>query len=579
MEIDRRTLLRLTAGAAGTAAVLPGGAAAALGRRADDPLMTVSAEPGLAWQLQELPVVERLRLNALSVVRRGKLTFSHVPEPLTPLSAAKVAKWRLEGEWDKIMHFFIPDMGPLLGDTVNSIEHYRSLFQTPGVDLPWVADSFEQDTTFAEHFVAGPDPTRLVQLTSVPGKFPLTTEHLHSVPALGGDDLATAMRAGRVYWVDLALTEGLLNGRQYGTTPKYMYSPMLALCVPVAGGAPLPFAIQCGQDPAGRRIYTPRDGYSWMLARNCLLVAHMTVYETLTHLGQTHLVMGALIDAAVRTLPATHVVARLLRRHFEGTPFINGLVPQSLTNSGGLVDRVTGASMESLLPWLDRRLGEYSFSGNYLPARLAAVGSADTKALPYYPFRDDGLLLWQALNRWAGEFVGAFYTSDAAVAADKPLQAFSAAVKLTDFGRTPGAITDRQDLTDVLTMIVWTAGPLHAAVNFSQLDWMYLPAAPLAGYTPEPTGLGHTRQDWLDNLPAADVGLQHIGVGHMLTGARTSTLGDYGTEFDSTRAAAGAARLRADLAATEQEIEARNAKRQQPYPYLAPSKVPNSVEI
>ncbi len=60
-------------------------------------------------------------------------------------------------------------------------------------------------------------------------------------------------------------------------------SPMVAFAVPRQGGALVPFAIQCGQEPAEREIYTPVDGYSWKLAKNCVLAAHNTYHGVLTH--------------------------------------------------------------------------------------------------------------------------------------------------------------------------------------------------------------------------------------------------------------------------------------------------------
>ena len=148
--------------------------------------------------------------------------------------------------------------------------------------------------------VAGPDPTRLTRLDAVPGKFPLTSEHLQSVPELAHETLESAIAAGRVYWVDHAPMSVWDNGR-HPQAPKYMYSPMAAFAVPRDGGAIRPFAIQCGQDPAGREIYTPADGYSWKLAKNCVLVAHNTYHGEITHLGLTHLVSEAVLLAAVRT--------------------------------------------------------------------------------------------------------------------------------------------------------------------------------------------------------------------------------------------------------------------------------------
>jgi arachidonate 15-lipoxygenase len=98
--------------------------------------------------------------------------------------------------------------------------------------------------------------------------------------------------------------------------------------------------------------------------------------------------------------------------------------------------------------------------------------------------------VWQAIRRWAGEFVDGYYRSDADVREDHKLQARAAEVASPEggairaFGASPGEIADRTDLAEILTMVIWRAGPQHAAVNFTQKEHLgYLPANPIAGYT------------------------------------------------------------------------------------------------
>ena len=377
-------------------------------------------------------------------------------------------------------------------------------------------DRCETDEYFAEMMVAGPDPTRLTRLDAVPGKFPITTEHLHSVPELAHETLESALAAGRVYWVDHEPMSALHNGRHY-QDPKYIYSPMVAFAVPRDGGAIRPFAIQCGQDPAGREIYTPADGYSWKLAKNCVLAAHNTYHGVLTHLGFTHLISEAVLLAAVRNLAAVHPVAVLLRRHFEGTMSINKLAVELLIQPGRAVEYVIGSDLKSTYPFIAEHRKNFSFTGNYLPTKLARSGTDGLAGLPYYPYRDDGLLVWTAIRRWADEFVDGYYRSDADVREDHELQAWAAEVAspeggaIRDFGAGPGAIADRTDLAEILTMVIWTAGPQHAAVNFTQEEHLsYLPANPIAGFTEEPRGRDHTLEDWLANLPPLDVAVQQL---------------------------------------------------------------------
>ena len=414
--------------------------------------------------------------------------------------------------------------------------------------------------------VAGPDPTRLTRLDAVPEKFPITTEHLQSVPELAHETLESALAAGRVYWVDHAPMSALDNGR-HPQAPKYMYSPMVAFAVPRSGGPVRPFAIQCGQDPAGREIYTPADGYSWKLAKNCVLVAHNTYHGEVTHLGRTHLISEAVLLAAVRNLASVHPVAVLLRRHFEGTASINKLAVELLIQPGRAVEYLIGSDLKSTYPWIADHRKNFSFTGNYLPAKLERSGTDGVAGLPYYPYRDDGLLVWTAIRRWAGAFVDGYYRSDADVREDHELQAWAAEVAspdggaVRDFGPTPGEIDDRNDLAEILTMVIWTAGPQHAAVNFTQLEHLsYLPANPLAGFTDEPRGRDHTLDDWLANLPPLDVAVQQLCLFNFLGSVRSTTLGDYEDDFKNTPVANGLRGFRLDLSAAEDEVTLRNRR-------------------
>jgi arachidonate 15-lipoxygenase len=365
-----------------------------------------------------------------------------------------------------------------------------------------------------------------------------------------------------------------------------MYSPMAAFAVPRDGGAIRLFAIQCGQDPAGREIYTPADGYSWKLAKNCVLVAHNTYHGEITHLGLTHLVSEAVLLAAVRNFASVHPVAVLLRRHFEGTASINKLAVELLIQPGRAVEYLTGSDLKSTYPWIADHRKNFSFTGNYLPAKLERSGTDGVAVLPYYPYRDDGLLVWTAIRRWADAFVDGYYRSDADVREDHELQAWAAEVAspdggaVRDFGLTPGEINDRTDLAEILTMVIWTAGPQHAAVNFTQLEHLsYLPANPLAGFTDEPRGRDHTLDDWLANLPPLDVAVQQLCLFNFLGSVRSTTLGDYEDDFKNTPVADGLRGFRLDLSAAEDEVTQRNRRRPHAYEYLRPSLIPNSTNI
>jgi arachidonate 15-lipoxygenase len=536
---------------------------------------------GNAWQLKTLAAQEKIRLNLLALKRHGRWNFINELPPVAPM---KLARLLYEQDFGNIINFLMPVPGGLKDwHKAATLEDYRQVFAL--YDLPSVAERCASDDYFAELMVAGPDPTRLQRLGSLPAKFPITTEHLLSVPEHAGEDLATAMKAGRVYWVDYALMAELKNG-QHPQRPKYMYAPMAAFAVPRGGGALRPFAIQTGQDPAGRQIYTPRDGYSWRLAKNCVLTAYNTCHEVLAHLGFTHMVSEAIMLASLRNLAPSHPLAVLLRRHFEGTQFINKLAVDILIQPNQAVEYICGGDLKSEWSFLADQRGKFSFRRNYLPDKFSALGTDSTSMLTYYPYRDDGLLIWHAIKQWVGEFVSVHYSSDADVRSDMELQAWAAEIaspdagRLRDVGATPGQIGDRQDLIDIVTMTIWTAGPQHAVVNFAQKDHQtFVPANPMAGYTEEPRGTGHTEADWLANLPPLDVAVCQYCNLDFLGSVRHTVLGDYGHDFRKSPAAAAHQRFQTSLLAIEEDIIQRNARRPQPYEYLRPSLIPNSTNI
>ena len=537
--------------------------------------------PSRSWRLKAAREQERIRLNLVEMRRRGRWDFVNDLQPLAPRRLAKMVR---ENDVGGLIDYFMPVPGGRKNpDRRNTLKEFQEIFTV--IDPPEVVGRSESDEYFAEMMVAGPDPTRLTRLDAVPGKFPLTSQHLQNVPELAHESLESALAAGRVYWVDHA-PMSVLDGGRHPQAPKYMYSPMAAFAVPRDGGPIRPFAIQCGQDPAGREIYTPADGYSWKLAKNCALVAHNTYHGEITHLGLTHLISEAVLLAAVRNLASVHPVAVLLRRHFEGTMSINKLAVELLIQPGRAVEYLIGSDLKSTYPWIAEHRKNFSFTGNYLPAKLARSGTDGLARLPYFPYRDDGLLVWTAIRRWAGEFVDGYYRSDTVVREDHELQAWAAEVAspdggaIRDFGASSGEIADRTDLAEILTMVIWTAGPQHAAVNFTQLEHLsYLPANPLAGFTEEPRGRDHTLDDWLANLPPLDVAVQQLCLFNFLGTVHSTTLGDYQDDFKNTPVTDGLRSFGHDLSTAEDQIAQRNRRRPHAYEYLRPSLIPNSTNV
>jgi arachidonate 15-lipoxygenase len=195
------------------------------------------------------------------------------------------------------------------------------------------------------------------------------------------------------------------------------------------------------------------------------------------------------------------------------------------------------------------------------------------------------LPIWNAIRKWVSNYIDCCYQGNQAIRADFELQAWAAEIgaenggRVKDFGAN-GGIDSKDQLIDVCTMTIFTAGPQHAAVNFPQLtDLSFLPGGPLAGYRNPPENGDLTKNDFIDFLPPLDVAIKQWQIMYFLGSVRHTTLGKYALGyFSDPRIVAANGKFLADLARIEGDIKARN-KTRTPYEHLLPSLIPQSTNI
>ncbi len=206
-----------------------------------------------------------------------------------------------------------------------------------------------------------------------------------------------------------------------------------------------------------------------------------------------------------------------------------------------------------------------------------------------YPYRDDARELWGAIARWVTAYVGLYYLTDQDVQGDQALQAWAAELVSQDGGRVlgfgdegDGRIQTVAYLTRALTMILFTASAQHAAVNFPQADLMsYAPATPPAAYRAAPLSAEDSAlNDFLDYLPPLEIAVLQMDFLHMLGGVYYTRLGQYAPKaFRDERVAPLLERFQKELQGIEALISERNRDRLGPYPFLLPSRIPQSINI
>jgi arachidonate 15-lipoxygenase len=468
-----------------------------------------------------------------------------------------------------------------------SLKDYEKLF--PVIALPTIANTFQDDEVFAYMRVAGYNPVTIERVSSLSDRFPVKDEQYQAV--MGSDDsLAAAGQEGRLYLADYGILDGAINGT-YPHEQKYVYAPLALFALP-KGSDPTrllrPVAIQCGQTPGpDYPIITPNSGkYAWLFAKTVVQIADANVHEAVTHLARTHLFVGTFVMATHRQLPVSHPLSLLLRPHFEGTLAINDAAQRVLIARGGGVDRLLSSTIDNSRVLAVRGLQSYGFNSAMLPKQFKQRGVDDPNLLPVYPYRDDALLVWDAIHQWVSDYLNLYYATDEDIQKDAALQGWAAEAqaydggRVTDFGED-GRIQTRDDLADAATLIIFTASAQHAAVNFPQKDLMgYAAAIPLAGYLPASTLKGEiSEQDYLNLLPPLDQAQRQFNLLSLLGSIYYNKLGEYPKEyFTDPQVKPLLQAFQSNLQKVEATIKQRNLNRPA-YEYLLPSKIPQSINI
>lgn len=520
--------------------------------------------------------------------------------------------------------------GPETGERVGQMSDFARMFQH--LRVPDIAAEMHLDSHFARRRVAGANPAWMTRVDQrLPDDFGVTAAHYRA--AIGdGDSLEAALAEGRLYLsayrelvdaepgshpvpdkieVDYAKDpegwDAAYAAREaaYASTgeSKVLAAPLALFAVPKGGRSLMPVAIQLfpnGTHGGRHAVFTPRDGTAWLGAKTSVQMADGCIHETIAHLGLTHLVQEAFCLALHNCLAPRHPLNRLLEPHFQGTLLINTAADASLVGGGGAVDVILGPSIGSSVKICAEARNAWDFNASMFPHDLERRGVADRDALPDYPYRDDGLLVWKALATWVRSYVSRYYLTDAAVQGDTELQAFvlqASQYKATDArGRLVGGgikgigedgprVLTRGYLVQMLTQIIWNGSAQHAAVNFPQGDQMiYPPAYPLYMAGPGPTAVhGFTDADYLRQMPHDDYARTQVNIAALLGGLHASKLGHYGRRGPAPQFSDRAVRdnlkvFQADLARVEEVIEDRNQHRPR-YDYLRPSLIPQSIDI
>lgn len=473
-------------------------------------------------------------------------------------------------------------------------DQFKKIFGIPIIPLPEISKNFKEYLQFANMRVAGPNPLVIERMTEKDPRFPVTNKQYQAVMD-PSDSIEQALDDGRLYLADYRVFEDALQGT-YPQEQKYICAPLAMFAVPKEGIEKYlrPIAIQCFQEPGNDNpIFTPKDG-NWLIAKTIVQIADANFHEAISHLGRTHLFIEPFVIATYRKLPENHVLRKLLLPHFEGTLFINWGADNLLARRKRRLDELLAPTIDASRVVATKGTQSYlfDFNGSMLKETLKRRGVDDAKKLPYYPYRDDAIKIWDAIQAWVKGYLESCYTNDTEVANDTDLQNWVQELlsheggRLKNFGNEDGKICTLDYLIEATTMIIFTASAQHAAVNFPQSKIMsYTPAMPLAGYSPAPTttaGNG-SEEDLIAFLPTLDTALSQLNLTYLLGSVYYTKLGYYPRNFKNDLSGDQETALdnfKDKLKEIEGNIKDRNNNNSDvAYEYLMPSKIPQSINI
>lgn len=527
---------------------------------------------------------------AFAAAIAGELSDSGFPTSIEKLQAfleGVVKKFALTVTEDTLGDILtiIAQMGTVSGPA-SSLDDYNNLFQF--ISLPAISGTFQEDSQFANMRVAGPNPVMIARIHELDPRLPITGQQYQSVMG-EGDTLETALADGRLYLADYSVFYDALNG-SFPSAQKFSYAPLALFAIPLGEKTLMPVAIQCSPYPnADNPIITPKDDqYNWLIAKTIVNIADGNFHEAVSHLGRTHLFVEPFVIATHNQLPSTHPLFILLTPHFEGTLAINDAAQRLLIAPLGNVDTLMSGSIDQSRVYAVQGAQSYlrNVNTSALPQTLAARGVDDASLLPVYPYRDDALLLWNAINQWVSEYIKYYYASDEAVQNDAELRNWVTELVAHDGGRADNIgeanqISTAAQLIELVTLVIFTASVQHAAVNYPQDAIMsYTPAMPLAGYAAPPSSpSGASEADYMNILPPLEIAEVQLQVGYILGSVYYTRLGEYGSNyFTEPDIQKHLLQFKQDLLDIEAEIIERN-KTRIPYDFLLPSRIPQSINI
>ncbi|KAG8635372.1 hypothetical protein MANES_16G028000v8 [Manihot esculenta] len=240
--------------------------------------------------------------------------------------------------------------------------------------------------------------------------------------------------------------------------------------------------------PSKQVVTPPVDDTSywlWQLAKVHVCSNDAGAHQLIHHWLRVHACMEPFIIAAHRQLSVMHPVYKLLKPHMRDTLAINAQARKVLINAKGIIESYFSPGKYCLEITQSVYRDWWRFDLEGLPADLIRRGMAEPDPtqkhglrllIEDYPYANDGLLIWSAVETLVRTYVNYYYPEASLVQYDTELQACynefinvgHADVSHADWWPK---LSTPEDLASFLTTIIWIVTAEHAALNYGQYHY------------------------------------------------------------------------------------------------------------
>ncbi|KAG1944568.1 polyunsaturated fatty acid lipoxygenase ALOX12-like [Pimephales promelas] len=444
---------------------------------------------------------------------------------------------------------------------------------------------WREDWFFGYQFLNGSNPRMIARCKEVPSNFPVTGDMVQSF-LIPTTTLKEELKKGNIFLVDYAIMDGI-PANVIRDKIQHIAAPLCLLYEHPEKGL-IPIAIQLEQKPdKDTPIFLPSDPpLAWLLAKMWVRHAEFQIFQVLSHLLRTHLVVEVICMATLRQLPAVHPIYKLLTPHLRYTLEINCRGRTQLISPDGIFKRVVSTGGDGLLILAKREYKVLTYRS--LQPRFDFLDRGVTKLRDYF-YRDHSLMLWDAIKNFVSGIISLYYKSDSEVEQDSELQAWINDVAVEGFVDVPSfglasELKTKEELITLLSVVIFTSTAQHAATNNGQFDWCaWVPNTPCTMRHPPPTDKDAVTMGLImDTLPDISQSCVQMAITWHLGRAQPDAIpmGQYVEMYFTEPAALKVIdKFRKKLKELEEQIISQNEGRELQYLYLCPSHMENSITI